>query len=54
MFSADCLPCHAGASGEWVDRGGNEKSVGFGDRLSQQTDQRVVDAFVSDTIGSEK
>ena len=37
-----------------VYRSGNEEGVGLGNRFSQQVDQRVVDARVADTSGSEK
>src|SRR5690606_27963922 len=47
-------PCVAGATGKGVDRGGDAEGAGLGNGFAQQVEQRVVDAGILDTGGSEQ
>jgi hypothetical protein len=45
---------HRTSHGVTVRRSGDAESIGFGDRFSEQVDQRVVDARIFDASGGEK
>src|ERR1051326_3907514 len=53
-LAADRLPRSARTVGEGIDRGRDDEGARLGGWFSQQADERVVDAWITDARGSEK
>src|SRR5262249_25253 len=53
-LSANRPACHTSAAGKRIDPCRYEKRIGLGDRFAQKIDQSAINAWVTDTRGSEE